>query len=147
MTRRAFLVLAAAVLAPCPAGAASAADDMALWNRSTLDLTTIGRKSGKSHTATIWFVYEDGPPRVYVQSGKGGETDWYQNLLKTPAVTIKIGDRQVRGRATALEDEAETARVHALFARKYLVARVMGWFGGGFGAGRVVRVDGLEPTP
>jgi deazaflavin-dependent oxidoreductase (nitroreductase family) len=116
-------------------------------NRSTLELTTIGRKSGKPHSATVWFVYEGGADCLYVQSGKSGETDWYLNLLKTAAVTVKIGERRLSGQATAIDDAAETARVHGLFKRKYFTARIMSWFGGGFGAGKVVRIDHLEPTP
>jgi hypothetical protein len=92
-------------------------------------------------------VYEEHPPRIYLQSGKDGQTDWYRNLLKTPAVTVKIGDRQFRAHARPIDDAAETLRVHELFKRKYWTARIMSWFGGAFGAGKVVRVDGLEPSP
>ena len=147
MSRGASLALAAAVLFARPARATPPTDDASLRERSTLELTTIGRKSGKPHTATIWFVYADGPARIYVQSGKDGETDWYQNLVKTPAVTVGIGEHHFRGRAVALDDPAETARVHELFKQKYLTARFMSWFGGGFGAGKVALIDGLEASP
>jgi deazaflavin-dependent oxidoreductase (nitroreductase family) len=147
MHRRTSAALVVAVLLARAAGAAPAIDDMSVRERSTLDLITIGRTSGKPHSATIWFVYEQGPPRIYVQSGKDGQTDWYRNLLKSPAVTVKIGDRQFRGRARPIDDTAETVRVRELFKRKYLTARIMSWFGGGFGAGKVVLVEGLEPSP
>src|SRR2546430_9471458 len=45
--------------------------------RSTIDLTTVGRKSGKPHTRPVWFVVDDG--RILVQAGKG-KRDWYENL-------------------------------------------------------------------
>ena len=95
-------------------------DDMSVTERSTLDLITIGRTSGKAHTATIWFVYEERPPRIYVQSGKDGQTDWYRNLLKTPAVTVQIGDRQFRGHARPIDDAAETVRVHGILQTEVL---------------------------
>jgi deazaflavin-dependent oxidoreductase (nitroreductase family) len=120
--------------------AADAAPDIdpALRDASTLELTTTGRKSGRPRTVTIWFVYED---RLYVQSGQEGKTDWYQNALAKPAVTVKIGEREWRGQVRPIDDAAETARVHELFRQKYLSARVMSWFGGGFGVGKVVRID------
>jgi deazaflavin-dependent oxidoreductase (nitroreductase family) len=137
MTRRAAVAAALASLVGV-VGAACGADGGSFPDASTLQLTTIGRTSGALRTVTIWYVYGD---RLYVQSGKNGRTDWYRNLLKTPAVTVKIGEREMRGRATPVEDPAEAARVHELFKQKYLSARVMSWFGGGFGTGKVVAID------
>lgn len=97
-----------------------------------------GATSGQPRPVTIWFVYDD---QLYVQSGRDGKTDWYQNALKTPAVTVKIGEREWRGQARPIDAAAETARVHELFRQKYLSARVMSWFGGGFGVGKVVAID------
>ncbi len=147
MRRRALLVVSALLLSASCIEATPPGADMVDAKRSTLELTTIGRKSGKPHAATVWFVYDGGADCLYVQSGKGGETDWYLNLLKTAAVTVKIGERSLHGQAAAIDDPAETARVHDLFKRKYLTARIMSWFGGGFGAGKVVRIDQLAPTP
>jgi deazaflavin-dependent oxidoreductase (nitroreductase family) len=137
MTRRAALMASLALLVAVCA-AAWGADGASLRDASTLELTTIGRKSGQPRTVTIWFVYGD---RLYVQSGKDGKTDWYQNLLKTPAVTVKVGEREMQGQAQPVEDPAEAARVHDLFKQKYLSARVMSWFGGGFGTGKVVAIE------
>lgn len=129
-------LLAALLLAGAACGAEQANSDA-----STLELTTLGRKSGQPRTATIWFVYDAG--QLFVQSGRDGKTDWYLNLLEDPAVTVKIGERSMPGRARPVENAAETARVHQLFKQKYLSARVMSWFGGGFGTGKVVAVDGV----
>ena len=144
MSPRALVVFAAAAFLARSVAVAAELDQSALRAPSTLELTTIGRTSGKPHTATIWFVLEDAPVRIYVQSGKDGETDWFRNLCKTAAVTVKIGERQLRGRAAAIDDPSETARVHDLFKQKYLTARIMSWFGGGFGAGKVAVIDQLE---
>lgn len=110
---------------------------------STVELTTIGRTSAQPRTVTIWFA-ADAEGRLYVQSGKDGGTDWYRNLLKTPAVKLKIGELAMTAVAVPIDDPAETARVHELFKEKYLTARIMSWFGGGFGRGKVVRLDDLH---
>lgn len=100
---------------------------------TTIALTTTGRRSGKPHTATIWYVVDDG--RVLVQSGKEGKTDWYRNAQKTPAVTIKAGRYTFRARAQPVTDPKEVERIHALFLDKYPSARVLSWVGSGIGRG------------
>ena len=104
----------------------------------SVEITTLGRKSGEPRTTTIWFVTEDGV--VWVQSGKGGRTDWYRNLVANPEVSLRFGDFRLRGRAERIADPKEAARVHALFLSKYWTARIASWFGREFGQGEVVRI-------
>jgi deazaflavin-dependent oxidoreductase (nitroreductase family) len=127
------------------ATASYAVDLDAIEDESEVELTTIGRSSGKPRTVTIWFVRDQ--DSLYVQAGKKGETNWYRNLLAQPDVRLKIGSSHLSGRAVPIEDEGETQRIHELFRSKYLTARIMGWFGGGFGSGRVVRIESLQTAP
>jgi deazaflavin-dependent oxidoreductase (nitroreductase family) len=108
-------------------------------NESTVEITTIGRKSGKPHAKPIWFVYEQG--HFYIQSGKEGKSDWYQNLQKTPQLTLKIGTLTFTGKAKFIEDEKETERIHGLFSGKYLRARFSGLIGSQVGRGKAVEVE------
>jgi deazaflavin-dependent oxidoreductase (nitroreductase family) len=125
------------------AAAQVSADDLRrIEDQSTVELTTIGRKSGQPRGVTIWFVHDQGS--LYVQAGKDGKTDWYRNLLAKPEATLRFEGLTVRGLAKAVDDAAETQRIHGLFSGKYLSARVMGWFGGGFGHGKVVRITPTE---
>lgn len=118
-----------------------AVDIAEISHLSTLLITTTGRKSGKPRTKPIWFVYAD--DRLYLQSGKNGETDWYRNLQKTPALKLKIGELILSGVATFVEDEAEIERVHSWFRAKYTYARVAGLIGASIGHGKVVIVEKL----
>lgn len=52
--------------------------EKALRRDRTIDITTIGRKTGKSRRIEIWFYRVDG--RIYL-SGSPGRRDWYANLL------------------------------------------------------------------
>lgn len=106
---------------------------------STVEITTIGRKTGKPHTKPIWFVYDQG--RFYIQSGKGGKTDWYQNLQKNPQIALKVDTLTLRGTAKFITDPQEVARIHGLFRAKYLAARVAGLVGSSIGHGEVVEVE------
>lgn len=108
-------------------------------NQSTVDITTIGRKSGQPHTKPIWFVYDQG--HFYIQSGKGEKSDWYLNLQKNPQLTLKIGELTFTGKAKFIDDPKETERVHGLFRSKYLLARAAGMVGWVIGHGKVVEVE------
>lgn len=108
-------------------------------NESTVELTTLGRKSGKRHTKPIWFVYDQ--DRFYLQSGKDGKTDWYQNLQKNPQMTLKIGSLTFNGKAKFITDTKEAERIHGLFSAKYFTARLAGAIGSSIGHGKAVEVE------
>jgi deazaflavin-dependent oxidoreductase (nitroreductase family) len=84
-------------------------------------LTTTGRVSGRSHTIEIWFALRG--RTLYLLSGGGGRSDWVRNLVRDPAVTVRLGRRDavaLAGRARLVEagsDEDELAR--RLVAGKY----------------------------
>jgi deazaflavin-dependent oxidoreductase (nitroreductase family) len=108
-------------------------------DQSTVELTTTGRKSGKPHTKPIWFVYDQG--HLYLQSGKEGKTAWYRNLKKNPQMTLKIGTVTASGKAKFINDPKETERIHDLFSKKYLTARLAGAVGSSIGHGKAVEVE------
>jgi len=108
-------------------------------DQSTVDITTIGRTSGKSHTKPIWFVYDQG--HFYLQSGGEGKTDWYLNLKKNPQITLKIDTLTFTGKAKFIADPKETGRIHEVFRSKYLTARLAGAVGSSIGHGRAVEVE------
>lgn len=115
------------------------ADLQQVANESNVEITTIGRKSGKPHTKPIWFVYDQG--HLYLQAGREGKTDWYQNLKKNPQITLKIGALTFTGKAQFIDEEKETERIHNLFKQKYFAARVAGVVGASIGHGRAVEVE------
>src|SRR6187455_2890660 len=59
----------------------------ALKNDSLIDMTTIGRKSGKPSKIEIAFHNFDG---VLYISGLPGQRDWYANLLAHPQFTFHL---------------------------------------------------------
>ncbi len=112
----------------------------AIAKKRTLELTTIGRKTGKRRTAEIWFVVEG--DHLFVQAGEKARKGWLVNLRSDPEVDLDIAGTKLHGRATIIADAAEAKRVLALFRQKYWLARVAGWVGAGIGAGVPVRIDG-----
>jgi hypothetical protein len=111
----------------------------AVGSRSTCRITTSGRKSGKPHTVTIWFLAEG--TTIYLAT-LNAKRDWVRNLEKTPEIVLDLDGLRVRGRASTIAEPGVDAHVRDLLARKYWMA----WFGSWFGKGpeRTFRVDGLE---
>ena len=52
-----------------------------------IDITSIGRRSGKPHRIEIQFHHMD--PHIYI-SGFPGKRDWYANLLAKPDFTFHL---------------------------------------------------------
>lgn len=69
----------------------------------TIDLTTIGRSSGRPRRIEIWWFYVDGR---FIITGTPGPRDWYANILTNPAVTIHVGGRDISAVATPIHDMA-----------------------------------------
>jgi len=137
--RRATLLALACVAAAAADAAAPLAERLAkLRDRSTLEITTVGRKTGRSHTRPIWFVVDG--ETVWVQAGKDGRTDWYLNLKKTPDVTLKIGEERFAARAAPVDDPAVVERVHRMFLDKYTSAWLLSFVPSSIGRGRPVRL-------
>lgn len=73
----------------------------------TVDITTIGRRSGQPRRIEIWFYRAGG--KIYLTS-LPGKRDWYVNLRANPAFTfhLKHGVRaDLPATARAIVDEAE----------------------------------------
>ena len=128
-----------AVLSSAPESGSSRADLEARASETIVEITTIGRKSGKPRTIPIWFIYERG--RFYIQAGNDGKTAWYRNLKKNSQIGLKIGDLTFTGKARFIDDPTETERIHEMFRDKYLRARLAAWVGSQVGHGRVVEID------
>ncbi|HJQ85443.1 MAG TPA: nitroreductase/quinone reductase family protein [Candidatus Binatia bacterium] len=110
-------------------------------NRRTARITTRGRRTGKPHTVTIWFVVDGNA--IYLGT-LDAKRDWVRNAAKTPAIELELDGTRVRGRAHAIADPALEKHVRALLAAKYWAAWIASWFG--MGPARTFRVHELEVT-
>ena len=116
-------------------------------DRSTIDLSTVGRKTERIHTRPVWFVVADG--RILVQSGEGGKTDWYLNVQKHSDVTLRTEDFVFRAHARLVTDPVEVERVHRLFLDKYRTAWLLSFLGSRIGRGAPVELipDSVQGRP
>lgn len=85
-------------------------------------LTTTGRVTGNPHEIEIWFGLND--RTLYLLSEGRDKSDWVRNLMKTPAVTIRILRKKFRGTARLVTDRNEEMMVRQMLATKYEQWRV-----------------------
>jgi deazaflavin-dependent oxidoreductase (nitroreductase family) len=87
-----------------------------LSGSSEIKITVTGRKSGRPITIPVWFVLEDNT--LYLLPVKGSDTQWYQNVLKHPAIRIAEGGAQ-EFRVIPITDPAQVSAVVEKFRGKY----------------------------
>ena len=63
-----------------------------------IKISVTGRKSGRTISIPVWFVFED--DKLYLLPVQGSDTQWYKNVLKNPAIRIKAGSAESEFRAT-----------------------------------------------
>jgi len=89
----------------------------ALKNANEIEITVIGRNTGKPITLPVWFVHENGT--LWLLPVNGSKTQWYQNLQKNPAITIKVGKEERTLNAQVLKTATSVGNVIQSFQQKY----------------------------
>ena len=64
-------------------------------------LTTIGRRTGKTHSVELWFSYASG--KIFL-SHEGRYTDWMKNISANKHVNIRIGKVILEADATIVRE-------------------------------------------
>lgn len=90
-------------------------DRLSRFREITLSVT--GRKSGRSISNPVWFVFEDGD--LNLLPVKGSDTQWYSNVLKNPAIHIEARGVEADLKATPLTDAKAVKSVVEKFHKKY----------------------------
>ncbi len=99
----------------------------ALRHVGSCRITTRGRKTGRPHTVTIWFVV--GEERlVYLGTLRTGR-DWPKNVAANPEVFLEVGGLRLRGNARLVTDETTRARAEAALREKYWGVWLGSWLG------------------
>ncbi len=80
-------------------------------------LTTIGRVTGNPHQIEIWFGSKNNT--LYLLSGGLDKSDWVKNLLKNPAVTVRVGKYTFPATARLVKDAEEEMSARNMVADKY----------------------------
>jgi len=84
-------------------------------NEITISLT--GRKSGRTISLPIWFVWDHGT--LFLLPVKGSDTQWYKNVLKNPSVRIDAGGARGHLNLIPITDAEQVKSVIERFRDKY----------------------------
>lgn len=90
-----------------------------LDRHSVIDLTTVGRVSGRPHTIEIWFAHRQAT--IYLLSGGGDRSDWVRNLIRTAQVRVRAGGRDYNGVGRIVTDPEEDRLARDAVHDKYVV--------------------------
>ncbi len=82
-----------------------------------INISVIGRKSGRTISNPVWFVV--GEDKLYLLPVQGSATQWYKNVLKNPSIRIGAGSVEAEYKVVPVTDAPRVASVVEKFREKY----------------------------
>ncbi len=80
----------------------------ALASQQTIEISTIGRRTGERRRIEIWWFEVDGR---YVITGTPGKRDWIANLKANPRLVIHVAGYDIEATASPIDDHSFRRRV------------------------------------
>lgn len=88
-----------------------------LDGHGVIDLTTVGRITGRPHRIEIWFAQHGAT--LYLLSGGRDRSDWVRNLVANPAVMVRAAGMDYPGHGRIIEDQVEQRLARDVVYAKY----------------------------
>ena len=82
-----------------------------------INLSVTGRKSGRTISQPVWFVWDD--DKVYLLPVRGSDTQWYKNVVKGPSIRIDARGADAEFQAVPVTDQTRVSSVVEQFRAKY----------------------------
>jgi deazaflavin-dependent oxidoreductase (nitroreductase family) len=82
-----------------------------------INISVIGRKSGKPISRPVWFVLEKNS--LYLLPVQGSDTQWYRNLQRNPWLQVSTRSASAEFAAKLVTDSEVVASVVEKFREKY----------------------------
>jgi deazaflavin-dependent oxidoreductase (nitroreductase family) len=96
-----------------------------LSKSNEINITVIGRKSGRPISIPIWFVFDQ---ELYLLPVHGSDTQWYKNVLKKPKMQIETAGAEAQFKAVPITDAKQVSSVIEKFRGKYGVGDVQKYY-------------------
>jgi deazaflavin-dependent oxidoreductase (nitroreductase family) len=93
---------------------------------SEINISVIGRKSGRTISNPVWFVLAG--DKLYLLPVKGSDTQWYKNVLKNPTIRIDARGAEAELHGVPITDIKQVASVIENFRDKYGVGDVKKYY-------------------
>jgi deazaflavin-dependent oxidoreductase (nitroreductase family) len=82
-----------------------------LMSKNTMLITYTGRRSGRRYTTPVnYLVLSTGDERAYIATSQRTRT-WWRNFRQEAPVQVQIKGKDLTGKASAIEDEAQVAEI------------------------------------
>jgi hypothetical protein len=91
-----------------------------------VNVSVIGRKSGKVTTRPVWFVLEQ--DKLHLLPVQGSETQWYENLMRNRWIQLSTRSAAEEFQATLVTDPKTVSLVAEKFRQKYGAADVKKYY-------------------
>lgn len=82
-----------------------------------IKVSAIGRKSGRTISIPVWFVFES--DKLYLLPVQGSDTQWYKNVRNNPSVRIDARGVEAEFRTAPVTDAKAVSSVVEKFREKY----------------------------
>jgi len=82
-----------------------------------INIIVTGRKSGRTISIPVWFVFED--DKLYLLPVQGSDTQWYKNVLKNPRIRIDARGGEAEVKIVPVTNAKEVSSVVERFRAKY----------------------------
>ena len=82
-----------------------------------MNISVIGRKSGRTISNPVWFVLDE--DKLSLLPVQGSDTQWYKNVLKKPSIRIGAGSVEAELEVIPVTDAPRVASVVEKFRNKY----------------------------
>ena len=99
-----------------------------------INLSVTGRKSGKTISQPVWFVWDDDNhndndnDKLYLLPVRGSDTQWYKNVLQHSSIQIDAGGADAEFRAVPITDQMVVLSVIEKFRTKYVTSDVKKYY-------------------
>lgn len=100
--------------------------ETALESTDEVDLTTTGRVSGRLTSRPVWFVRQGG--KLFLLPVSGSQSQWYKNLLTTPAIRLTASGSEYGVNATPVTAADDVRQVIERFRAKYGAGEVAKYY-------------------
>ena len=91
-----------------------------------IEITVIGRQSGRKTSRPVWFVLEG--DKLYLLPVTGSDTQWYKNILRNPWIRIEARGVGAEFQAVPITDRNKVKTVVEKFREKYGAADVKKYY-------------------
>jgi hypothetical protein len=92
-------------------------DRLSRFRQITISVT--GRKSGRTISKPVWFVWNNEDGNLYLLPVRGSDTQWYQNVLRNPVMRIDARGTEAEVKAVPITSVAQVKSVIENFREKY----------------------------